>query len=186
MSSTLHTLAQFLSHVWRFATPWPEVHRAPLSKGFSRQEYGNGLSFPPPGDLPDPEIEPASPALAGRFFYHWAPASSKLSKPLNMLRSSQDYKSLYKFPCSPQIVKSYTLWTLGMENNNLDNPKMFNKCGSEIFYLVFLHNTCLSVLFKPPLDCFSLAHACLELGVEGEQAQGHKDVLKWKLNNCSC
>ena len=35
---------------------------------FSRQEYGSGLPFPPPGDLPSPEIEPMSPALAGGFF----------------------------------------------------------------------------------------------------------------------
>ena len=35
---------------------------------FSRQEYWSGLPFPPPGDLPDPGIEPASPALAGGFF----------------------------------------------------------------------------------------------------------------------
>ena len=35
--------------------------------GFSRQEYWSGLPVPSPGDLPDPEIEPASPALAGRF-----------------------------------------------------------------------------------------------------------------------
>ena len=42
-----------------------------LSMGFSRQEYWSGLPFPPPGDLPDPGIEPMSlmsPALAGRFF----------------------------------------------------------------------------------------------------------------------
>ena len=46
-----------------------------MSMGFSRQEYWNGLSFPLPGDLPDPGIEPASPvspALAGGFFYQWA------------------------------------------------------------------------------------------------------------------
>ena len=36
--------------------------------GFSRQEYWNGLPFPPPGNLPDPGLEPMSPALAGRFF----------------------------------------------------------------------------------------------------------------------
>ena len=44
---------------------------APLSMGFSRQEYWSGLPCPPPGDLPDPEIEPVSlmsPALAGGFF----------------------------------------------------------------------------------------------------------------------
>ena len=40
----------------------------PLSLGFSRQEYRNGLLFPSPGDFPDPGIEPASAALAGRFF----------------------------------------------------------------------------------------------------------------------
>ena len=42
--------------------------QAPLSMGFPRQEYWSGLPFPPPGDLPDPGIEPVSPALAGRFF----------------------------------------------------------------------------------------------------------------------
>ena len=42
--------------------------QAPLSTEFSRQEYYSGLPFPPPGSLPDPEIEPASPALAGGFF----------------------------------------------------------------------------------------------------------------------
>ena len=41
---------------------------APLSMGFPRQEYWNGLQFPSPGDLPDPGMESASPALAGGFF----------------------------------------------------------------------------------------------------------------------
>ena len=49
-------------------TPWTVACQAPLSLGFSRQEYWSGLPFPPPGDLPYPEIEPVSPALAGRFF----------------------------------------------------------------------------------------------------------------------
>ena len=42
--------------------------QAPLSMGCSRQEYWSGLPFLPPGDLPDPRIEPTSPALAGGFF----------------------------------------------------------------------------------------------------------------------
>ena len=53
------------------AMPWTAAHQAPLSVGFSRQECWAGLPCPPPGDLPDPGIEPlsqASPALAGRFF----------------------------------------------------------------------------------------------------------------------
>ena len=47
------------------------AHQAPLSMGFSWQEYWSGLPFPPPGDIPDPEMESTclmSPALAGGFF----------------------------------------------------------------------------------------------------------------------
>ena len=50
---------------------WPPglgSYQDPLSMKFSRQEYWSGLPFPPPGDLPDPEIEPKSPELAGVFF----------------------------------------------------------------------------------------------------------------------
>ena len=46
-----------------FATLWTIARQAPLSMGFSRQEYWSGLPFPSPGDLPNPRIEPGSPAL---------------------------------------------------------------------------------------------------------------------------
>ena len=52
-----------LSRAWLFATLWTVVYKAPLSMDFSRQEYRRGLPFPFPGDLPDPGIEPRSPAL---------------------------------------------------------------------------------------------------------------------------
>ena len=51
--------------------PWTATYKAPLSMGFSRQEYWSGLPCPPPGDLPDPGINPVSLmslALAGGFF----------------------------------------------------------------------------------------------------------------------
>ena len=54
-----------------FATLWTLVRQAPLSTGFSRQEYWTGLPCSPPGDLPDPGIEPLSflsAVLLGRFF----------------------------------------------------------------------------------------------------------------------
>ena len=51
-----------LSRVRLFATPWTVAYQAFLSMGFSRQEYWSGLPFPSPGDLPDPGIEPGSPA----------------------------------------------------------------------------------------------------------------------------
>ena len=56
------------SHVRLFATQQAIACQAPLSMGFSRQEYWSGLPFPSPGDLPDPGIEPMSPALTGWFF----------------------------------------------------------------------------------------------------------------------
>ena len=59
------------SCVQLFATQWTVAHQAPLSMGFSRQEYWNGLPCPPPGDLPNPVIKPTSlmsAALTGGFF----------------------------------------------------------------------------------------------------------------------
>ena len=57
-----------LSRVQLFVTPWTVAYWAPLSMGFSRQEYWSGLPFPSPGKLPNPETEPVSLALVGRFF----------------------------------------------------------------------------------------------------------------------
>ena len=54
---------KLLSRVQLLATPWTIAHQAPLSIGFSRQEYWSGLPFPSPGDLPDPGIEPGFPTL---------------------------------------------------------------------------------------------------------------------------
>ena len=59
-----------LSCVWLFAAPWTVTRKVPLSMGFSRQESWNGLPFPTPGDLLNPEIKPVSltsPVLAGGF-----------------------------------------------------------------------------------------------------------------------
>ena len=64
---------QSLSRVRLFVTPWVVACQAPLSMGFSRQEYWSGLPYPPQRDLLDPGIEPpslTSPALAGGSFYH--------------------------------------------------------------------------------------------------------------------
>ena len=62
MRSSACVRAQSLQSCQLFATPWTVASQTPLSMGFSRQEYWSGLPCPPPGDLPDPEIEPASPA----------------------------------------------------------------------------------------------------------------------------
>ena len=61
-------VVESLSGVQFFATLWTVAQKTPLSMEFTRQEYWSELPFPPPGDLPDPGIEPASSALAGEFF----------------------------------------------------------------------------------------------------------------------
>ena len=70
MSACVCILSSF-SLIWLFETLWTVAHQAPLSMGFSRQEYWSGLPWPPPGDLPDPGMEPMSAGIsyiAGRFF----------------------------------------------------------------------------------------------------------------------
>ena len=74
-----------LSHfscVWLFVTTWPIAHKGPLSLGFSRQEYWNGLPCLPPGDLADLLIEPMSLSLL-----HWQACSLPLvplGKPIGL------------------------------------------------------------------------------------------------------
>ena len=61
-----------------FANPWSVAHQALLSMGFPRQKYWSGLPFTSPRGLTDLGIEPASPALAGRFFTTEPPRKSKV------------------------------------------------------------------------------------------------------------
>ena len=74
-----------LSH-FRLWPPWTIAHQAPLSMGFSRQEYWSGLPFPSPEDLPNPGIKPVSPALAGRFLTTVLPGKPESStcRPFNV------------------------------------------------------------------------------------------------------
>ena len=81
-----------LGHVRILATPWTVARQAPLSMGFSRQEYWSGWPFPSPGDLPDPGIEPRSPALQAD-----ALTSGPPGKPSTAAKSRQSCPTL----CDP-------------------------------------------------------------------------------------
>ena len=83
--------AFMLSHVRLFVIPWSVAGQAPLSTGFFRQEYWSGLPFTSPGDLPDQEIEPASPPLAGGFFITKPPGKPQLILNLLLPENSTDY-----------------------------------------------------------------------------------------------
>ena len=100
-------MLSLFSSVRLFAIPWTEAHQASLSMGVSRQEYWSGLPFPPPGDLPNPGIQPVSlmsPALAGRFFttsttwyplfsllcsFYWGSLVAQLVKNLPAMQETQ-------------------------------------------------------------------------------------------------
>ena len=100
-----------LSHfspIWLFANLWIIVQQAPLSMGFSRQEYWSRLPCPPPGDLPDPGIEPISlvcPTLAGRFFTtrvtweapKWRENPCLLTPRLNIIKKLFLPRLIYRF-----------------------------------------------------------------------------------------
>ena len=94
-----------------FATPWTVALQAPLSTGFPKQEYWSGLPYPPPGDLPDPGIEPASltsPALAGGFFTTSAPWETLILVLVNSHLSRQSQFKCHHLPeifldCQPAI-----------------------------------------------------------------------------------
>ena len=98
-------------------TPWTVAHQAPLSMGFTRKEYWNGLPFPPPGDLPDPGIEPASlvsPALAGRFFTTELPG-----KPLGPSESESNSRSVVSDSLPPHGLHSP--WNSPGQNTGVGN-----------------------------------------------------------------
>ena len=82
------------SCVQLFATLWIVAHQPPLCTGFPRQEYWSGLLFLPPGDLPDPGIEPASlrsPAWAARIFTTSTTGETHSHTELKWLRTGLDF-----------------------------------------------------------------------------------------------
>ena len=122
-----------LSCIRFFATPWTVAWHSPLSMEISRQEYWTGLPFPTPEDLPDPEIEPTSLALAGRFF---------TTTPLG------------KLPCLGHANKQKQIIRGGKKLKHFAPVKFINhsKCSSILSH-VFYEET--SVLFLDLENCFS-------------------------------
>ena len=126
-------------------TPWTVAHQAPLFMGFSRQAYRSGLPFPPPGDLPDPGIEHASPAflaLAGGFFTTnatWASFLTLLSFSSEIVPNFQNYCKKQRFmdcrvigiqrqslPCRTQGVPHHT-WPVACFDGDKERVKRAGK-----------------------------------------------------------
>ena len=136
-SNVIYVHAQSLSHVWLFATLWTIACQAPLSMGFSRQEYQRGLPWPLPGDLPDPGTEPtslASPSLVGGFFTTsttWE-APYVLIPPLfsGFPSHSGHHGSLSWVSCALQQVLTSLHFIWGVYHTALDLPCHMSKWQS--------------------------------------------------------
>ena len=101
VESKVKVKVNLLSPVRLFATPWTIAHQAPLSMGFSRQEYWNGLPFLSPGDLPNPGIEPRSPALQTGSF-----PSEPSRNPERFLRLSSIHFILFPLLCCSEVIST--------------------------------------------------------------------------------
>ena len=65
--------------------PWTVAHHTPLFMAFPLQEHWNGLPLPPPGDLPNPGIEPPSSCMSKQILYHWATWEANIIRGLDLL-----------------------------------------------------------------------------------------------------
>ena len=89
-------------------TPWTVAYQASLSMGFSRQEYWSGLPFPSPGDLPDPGIEPGSPALQADALPSEPPGKSPDNEEKKNNQGSPRHAKFKRL-----VLHNREMWTIG-------------------------------------------------------------------------
>ena len=130
-------LVKSLSCVQLFATSWTVAHQAPPSMEFSRQEYWIGMSFPSPGALPDPGIEPGSSALPADALSSEPPGkqgkslcNTSLQLPLLPFHSPHDSHSKALFPIRLHTPYDTTgSWLSGPHLRNSTYRKAWFKAG---------------------------------------------------------
>ena len=113
--------AQSLSLVRLFTTQWTIACQAPLSMGFPRQEYWSGWPFPSPEHLPDPEIEPVYPVLAGGF-YTTEPPGKPSSLALNFPKLSESPVS-QQYGTHEGKFYSLLIWGQAWNSKHIQNQK---------------------------------------------------------------
>ena len=117
---SLFVSAQLLRCVQLSATPWTVAHQASLSMGFPRQEYWSGFLFPPPGDLPDRGIKPASPALASEFFTPEPPGKPIYTYQFNKI------KAFIKSRTSPKTKLMSKILIMIKQKEEMTGGKVWN------------------------------------------------------------
>ena len=137
--------AQSLCCVQLFVTPWTVARQAPLSMGFSRQEYQNGLSFPSSGDLPDIGMEPTFPVSPasqveslplshlGSPYQNTMDSTPKITPVIKVARLEIFFRLIYICPSDSQLLRPSLFFThakfyLNMSLKKLDSSS--EKCPS--------------------------------------------------------
>ena len=132
-----------LSRVQRFVTPWTVARQAPLSVGFSRQEYWSGLPFPSPGDLPDLGIEPRSPV---------SPASQADSLPLSHRGSPQIPHLLSPSFCESGIQAQFLTEPSGL-GSRIDCSQNVEGFTSKLTHVIVSRIQFLASVWTEGLNC---------------------------------
>ena len=109
------------SHVWLFVILLTIAYKSPLSVGFSRQEYWSGLLFPSPGDLPDPGIEPGSPALQADCL--WSEPQGSPSVNYAILNICKLLKDEILKVTKTEVCNCVRWWVLHVICTNVDGPR---------------------------------------------------------------
>ena len=120
-----------LNYIRLFMILWTITHQAPLSMGFSRQEYWSRLPCPPPGDLPNPEIEPRSALQVGSLL------SQPPGKPLTVQVSEFQDSILFQF-CSQTF--QYCSEIISFLSNCQIQPIVTNICYEHSFFSILLYD----------------------------------------------
>ena len=135
------------------ATPWTVAHQAPLSMGFSRQEYRGGLPCLPPGDLPNSGIEPRSLGLVVRFFTVYQSCPQFLHfMPLFQSVPSLKTETLKIHLCPVHLSHALFLWTLTSPPNNHDETPR-GVCTVGTSYCSVVQSLSRVWVFANPMDC---------------------------------
>ena len=124
-------------------TPWTVARQAPLSMRFSRQEYWSGLPCPPPGDIPNPGIEPASPALQADSLHHGSPGDLGTQTTNHIFAppgSSQqgareEHHDSGEERFTPPCLPSGGFLTGRDSTENHSRPDLFTPVASELFFV---------------------------------------------------
>ena len=93
-----------LSRVGLFVSSETVAHQAPLFREFCRPVYCSGLPFPPPRDLPDPGIKPASPTWQVDSLQHWATREASIRTPLTSLHLARSPRNLSFYHSPPHLA----------------------------------------------------------------------------------